>query len=103
MNMKVYKNIKALMGAYEAPVSCLKGKEMDNVPTIRDAYLIVDENGMIADFGAMPDLPEIPDTTKVCDMSGRFIFPAFADSHTHIVYAGSRELEFVDKSKGFPM
>lgn len=98
--MKVYKNIKALMGAYEAPVSCLKGKEMDNVPTIRDAYLIVDENGMIADFGAMPDLPEIPDTTKVCDMSGKFIFPAFADSHTHIVYAGSRELEFVDKIKG---
>lgn len=98
--MKVYKNIKALMGAYEAPVSCLKGKEMDNVPTIRDAYLIVDENGMIADFGAMSDFPEIPDTAEVSDMSGRFIFPAFADSHTHIVYAGSRELEFVDKIKG---
>lgn len=98
--MKVYKNIKALMGAYEAPVSCLKGKEMDNVPTIRDAYLIVDENGVIADFGAMSDLPEIPNTAEVSDMSGRFIFPAFADSHTHIVYAGSRELEFVDKIKG---
>lgn len=89
-----------MMGAYEAPVSCLKGKEMDNVPTIRDAYLIVDENGLIADFGAMSDFPEIPDTAEVCDMSGRFIFPAFADSHTHIVYAGSRELEFVDKIKG---
>lgn len=98
--MKVYKNIKALMGAYEAPVSCLKGKEMDNVPTIRDAYLIVDEDGVIADFGAMSDFPEIPDTAEVKDMSGRFIFPAFADSHTHIVYAGSRELEFVDKIKG---
>lgn len=98
--MKVYKNIKALMGAYEAPVSCLKGREMDNVPTIRDAYVIVDENGMIADFGAMSDFPEIPDTAEVKDMSGRFIFPAFADSHTHIVYAGSRELEFVDKIKG---
>lgn len=73
---------------------------MDNVPTIRDAYLIVDENGMIADFGAMSDFPEIPDTAEVSDMSGRFIFPAFADSHTHIVYAGSRELEFVDKIKG---
>lgn len=98
--MKVYKNIKALMGAYEAPVSCLKGKEMDNVPAIQDAYLIVDENGVIADFGAMSDFPEIPDTAEVKDMSGRFIFPAFADSHTHIVYAGSRELEFVDKIKG---
>lgn len=98
--MKVYKNIKALMGAYETPVSCLKGKEMDNVPTIRDAYLIVDEDGVIADFGAMSDFPEIPDTAEVSDMSGRFIFPAFADSHTHIVYAGSRELEFVDKIKG---
>lgn len=98
--MKVYKNIKALMGAYEAPVSCLKGREMDNVPTIRDAYLIVDENGVIADFGAMSDFLEIPDTAEVNDMSGRFIFPAFADSHTHIVYAGSRELEFVDKIKG---
>lgn len=98
--MKVYKNIKALMGAYEAPVSCLKGKEMDNVPTIRGAYLIVDENGMIADFGAMSDLPKFPDNAEVCDLSDRFIFPAFADSHTHIVYAGSRELEFVDKIKG---
>lgn len=98
--MKVYKNIKALMGAYEAPVSCLKGKEMDNVPTIRDAYLIVDDNGMIADFGAMSDLPKFPDNAEVCDLSDRFIFPAFADSHTHIVYAGSRELEFVDKIKG---
>lgn len=98
--MKVYKNIKALMGAYEAPVSCLKGKEMDNVPAIQDAYLIVDENGVTADFGAMSDFPKIPDTAEVCDMSGRFIFPAFADSHTHIVYAGSRELEFVDKIKG---
>lgn len=98
--MKVYKNIKELMGAYEAPVSCLKGKEMDNVPTIRDAYLIVDENGMIADFGAMSDLPKFPDNAEVCDLSDRFIFPAFADSHTHIVYAGSRELEFVDKIKG---
>lgn len=73
---------------------------MDNVPTIRDAYLIVDENGVIADFGAMSDFPEIPETAEVSDMSGRFIFPAFADSHTHIVYAGSRELEFVDKIKG---
>ena len=98
--MKVYKNIKALMGAYEVPVSCLKGKEMDNVPAIQDAYLIVDEDGIIADFGAMSDFPEIPDTAEVNDMSGRFIFPAFADSHTHIVYAGSRELEFVDKIKG---
>ncbi len=98
--MKVYKNIKVLMGAYEAPVSCLKGKEMDNVPAIQDAYLIVDENGVIADFGAMSDFPEIPDTAEINDMSGRFIFPAFADSHTHIVYAGSRELEFVDKIKG---
>ncbi len=98
--MKVYKNIKALMGAYEAPVSCLKGKDMDNVPTIRGAYLIVDENGMIADFGAMSDLPKFPDNAEVCDLSDRFIFPAFADSHTHIVYAGSRELEFVDKIKG---
>ena len=98
--MKAYKNIKPLMGPYEAPVSCLKGKEMDNVPTIRDAYLIVDEDGVIADFGAMSDFPEIPDTAEVSDMSGRFIFPAFADSHTHIVYAGSRELEFVDKIKG---
>ena len=87
------------MGLYDSPVSGLKDKEMDAVQTIRYAYLIVDEDGVIADFGAMSDFPEIPDTAEVSDMSGRFIFPAFADSHTHIVYAGSRELEFVDKIK----
>lgn len=115
---KIYKNIKSLMGAYDAPVMRLKGKEMSVVPVIEDAWLSV-EDGKVTGFGRMKDMPSsffensgvcVPDRDRdrintesgvsVEDLSGRFVFPAFADSHTHIVYAGSRETEYEDKIKG---
>ncbi len=103
----IYTNIKSLMGVYETPVMRLKGKQMAVVPEIRDAYLVV-EDGVVAGYGAMKDMPaEIsaviaaPSADAVVeDLSGRFVFPAFADSHTHIVYAGSRETEYEDKIRG---
>ena len=97
---QVYKNIKSLMGVYDAPVERLKGLEMATVPSIDNAFLVV-EDGKIADFGEMArfDVSNYGDAT-VTDLSGQYVFPAFADSHTHIVYAGSRELEYEDKIRG---
>lgn len=97
---QVYKNIKSLMGAYAAPIAFLKGKQMAEVPSIDNAFLVV-EGGRIADFGSMDALPEaVCEGAEVEDLSGRYVFPAFADSHTHIVYAASRETEYEDKIRG---
>lgn len=98
--MKVLKNIKSLMGVYKSPIKYLSGKAMDIISTIDDAYLIIDDEGRVADFGPMDSAPEFPAGADVEDLSGSFVFPAFADPHTHIVYAGSREQEFVDKIHG---
>lgn len=99
----IYKNIKSLMGGYSSPVVRLKGKQMAAVPEIENAYLIV-EDGVVRDFGKMEDLDANmcagTADTVVEDLTGKYVFPAFADSHTHIVYAGSRETEYEDKIRG---
>lgn len=99
----IYKNIKSLMGGYSSPVVRLKGKQMAAVPEIENAYLIV-EDGVVSDFGKMEDLDASlcagTADTVVEDLTGKYVFPAFADSHTHIVYAGSRETEYEDKIRG---
>lgn len=99
----IYKNIKSLMGGYSSPVVRLKGKQMAAVPEIENAYLIV-EDGVVRDFGKMEDLDASlcagTADTVVEDLTGKYVFPAFADSHTHIVYAGSRETEYEDKIRG---
>ncbi len=94
----LFKNIKELIQVREEQVSFLSGKEMSILPTIKNAFLVV-ENGLISDFGKMKDCPAISDA-KVIDASGKLILPAWCDSHTHIVYAGTRETEFVDRING---
>ncbi len=94
----LFKNIKELIQVRTEPVSFLSGKEMGHLPTIKNAFLII-KNGLISDFGAMENCP----TTgfeKIVDASGKMILPSWCDSHTHIVYAGNREGEFVDRIKG---
>ncbi|HFS67224.1 MAG TPA: imidazolonepropionase, partial [Flavobacteriia bacterium] len=76
----------------------LKGEEMKILPTIKNAFLLV-ENGIIKDFGEMKDAP-IEEDKKLIDASNRIIMPTWVDSHTHIVYAGNREEEFVDRING---
>ena len=100
------KNIKKLVNARAQSVSSpLKGKEMDSLPCIEDAWLLT-EKDRIARMGRMCDLaPEsmeaIEDVAdEVIDASGRMVFPSYCDSHTHLVYAGSREMEFMDKLRG---
>lgn len=94
------KNIRTLAGIEHAPKLCLQGKEMGIVNTIDDAWLLV-EDGHFAAFGAVADgMPSLDDTAEVVDAEGGMVLPSWCDSHTHIVFAGSREQEFVDKING---
>ena len=85
----------------DAQTQKISGKEMDNLPCMDDAWLAID-NGIIADYGSMSDFPGIADwkDLQVIDASGKMVFPSWVDSHTHIVYAGSREQEFTDRIRG---
>ena len=93
------KNIRTLAGILPADTLMLRGGEMNNsTGQIDDAWLLAEE-GVIVGFGPMATLSEV-EADEVVDASGRVVFPAFCDSHSHIVYAGSREGEFRDKIAG---
>jgi imidazolonepropionase len=96
----LFTNIAQLVNVREQP-ELLRGKDLGVLPVIEDAYLLV-EDGTIAGYGNMYELelnvPNIP--PHVVDLHGQFVLPAWCDSHTHIVFAGSRENEFVDKING---
>ena len=100
------KNIKKLVGVrQEAPQSPLKGKEMETLPCLDNAWLLT-EGDRIKAFGEMSGTaPETIGAMEdgadgVIDAAGRMVFPSYCDSHTHLVYAGSREMEFMDKLRG---
>lgn len=78
----------------------LRGKEMADLPLLEEAYLLV-EDGIIAGYGKMGDMPaSLHNHPHKLDATGRLVLPAWCDSHTHLVFPGSRETEFVDKIKG---
>lgn len=85
----------------EPQVKKLSGKEMANLSTIKDAWLAI-EDDLIVGFGKMEDWEGISDWTnlEVIDATGKMVFPTWCDSHTHLVFAASREEEFVDRIKG---
>jgi imidazolonepropionase len=93
------KNIAGLIQTSSVAGSYVAGNDMSRITLIKDSYLVIDE-GNINDLGDMGSLPEDIMADRILDASGRFVFPSFCDSHTHIVYAGSREAEFSDKIKG---
>lgn len=97
------KNIKGLVGIKETTRLLATGKDMSVLNNISDAYLLIEEE-TISDFGTMKDFSNKygEDELKhdVTDATGRFVFPSFCDSHTHLVYAGSREVEFTNKIRG---
>lgn len=72
---------------------------MATLPVLENAYLII-HNGLIEDYGSMDTLPAAASAITVIDATGRFIFPSFVDSHTHLIFATPREEEFVMKIKG---
>lgn len=91
-------NIKSLIQVEENPCEAFCGTAMAEVKSLDNAYLIV-EDDKIADFGKMEDLKETS-ADKIVDAKQRFVLPSFCDSHTHLVYAGSREIEYIDKIRG---
>ena len=93
----LFKNIKELIQVRETSIDFLSGKEMNVLPTLKNAFLLV-KNGLISDFGLMKDCPDIE--IKTIDATGKMILPSWCDSHTHLVYAGNREDEFVDRING---
>jgi imidazolonepropionase len=92
------KNIKSIIQIEEEPCEKVCGADMSRLNTLENAWLLL-QDGLISDFGSMDCLPQ-GDFEEVIDASGRFVFPSFCDCHTHLVYAGSREQEFIDKVNG---
>ena len=93
------KNIKSLVNTEDNHRKWVAGNDMSKLNTIDNAYLIISDD-RIDDFGKMEDLQEMPKTEKTIDATGKMVFPSFCDSHTHLVYAGSREIEYGDKIRG---
>lgn len=92
------KNIGTIVGIDTVHRERIAGRAMDQLGRIDNAYLLA-EDGRIASFGPMEELPSL-DADEVLDAEGGTLFPSFCDSHTHLVYAGSREQEFLDKIHG---
>ncbi|WP_445452393.1 imidazolonepropionase [Flavobacterium sp. 25HG05S-40] len=91
-------NIKELLQIRETSIEKVSGEAMAVLPSIKNAFLLI-ENDTIIDFGPMENCPKI-NADKTIDASGKMVLPAWCDSHTHIVYAGNREQEFVDRING---
>ena len=95
----IIRNIGELVGIVPAGVARKCGAEMSRTGVLRDAWLRI-EDGRIAGFGPMADGPQGPPGPEDIDAQGGLLMPAFCDSHTHVVYAGCRDGEFLDKIEG---
>jgi imidazolonepropionase len=91
-------NIKELIQVREKGISKVSGLEMSVLPTIKNAFLLIENDAIVA-FGAMDNCPKTTVDTTI-DATGKVVLPTWCDSHTHIVYAGNREQEFVDRING---
>ncbi len=101
MRKQFIKNIKGLVQAGEELPAVLRGKQMNQLALIENAYLALEDNEVIA-YGPMNEWPGITDwrDVEVIDATNCFVLPAFIDSHTHTVFAASREEEFLDRIHG---
>jgi imidazolonepropionase len=93
------KNIKSLVNIDYEPRKWAAGADMQKLNTLENAFLLINDD-KITDFGKMSDLQEQAFKGEVIDAAGKMVFPSFCDSHTHLVYAGSREIEYGDKIRG---
>lgn len=91
-------NIKELLQVRDSNTLKVSGKDMKVLPTLKNAYVLIEDDTII-DYGIMDDLIKF-DADDVIDAAGKIVLPAWCDSHTHIVYAGHREQEFVDRING---
>ena len=92
------KNIKKLLQIRPVEIKVVYGEDMKELPFIDNAFLLI-EDGKIKDFGEMQKCPTI-DVENIYDAEGCMVLPSWCDSHTHIVYAGDRSSEFMDRIKG---
>ena len=101
MSKLLIKNIKELVQVETSPKDKVVGEEMKTLPTIKNAWLAIEDDAIVG-FGEMSDFLELTDWTdlEIIDATGQMVFPSFCDSHTHLVYAASREGEFVDRING---
>jgi imidazolonepropionase len=91
-------NIKELLQVRDTPLELLKGAEMSNLPTLKNAWLYMEDDSIV-DYGTKENEPSY-EGFKNIDCTGRIVLPTWCDSHSHLVYAGNREQEFVDRIKG---
>jgi len=91
-------NIKELIQIRGLETKIVKGKEMKILPSLNDAYLLI-EADLIKDFGLMTNIKSL-NADKIIDCKGKIVLPTWCDSHTHLVYSGNREGEFVDRING---
>ena len=91
-------HIKELLQIRDVHIAKVSGAEMNVLPSIKNAFLLI-ENETIKDFGGMETCPELA-ADSIIDASGKIVLPTWCDSHTHIVYSGHREQEFVDRIHG---
>lgn len=95
---QLFTNIKELLQVRDVAPKKVSGQEMKHLPTLKNAYLVVD-NGLITDYGLMKNVTALQNT-GIIDCTDQIVLPAWCDSHTHLVYAGNREQEFVDRING---
>ena len=95
------KNIGKIVQVRDLPVEKLSGTEMLKLPCLSEAWLHI-EGGIIKDFGGMHTCPDfsLQRDLRVLDVVGGYVYPSWVDSHTHLVYAGTREIEFYDRIRG---
>ncbi len=99
MRQTLLKNIGQLVNVREQDF-LLRGSALTDLPIIKNAWLLV-EGGLIVDYGSMEKIPaKLANTKNHLDLSGRMVLPSWCDSHTHLVFAATREEEFVDKIRG---
>jgi len=92
-------NIKGLVGLHPKNKLVLRGSELDHLPVLENAWLLIDDC-LIKDFGEMDSFPSSIAHLPSHSAEGKYIFPSWCDSHTHIVFAASREEEFAMKIQG---
>ena len=95
---KLIINIKELIQIRDRNISFISAKEMDTLPSINNAYLLI-ENGKISEFGKMSEISKI-DNIETIDAKNKIVLPCWCDSHTHSVYTGNRSDEYVQRIKG---
>ena len=98
MSLIIY-NIGMLVQVRNETVAFVAGKDMSLLPVVENAWLLI-EDDIIGGYGSMDEMPSFSDALNRMDAGGGYVLPAFCDPHTHLVYAGSREKEYIDKIRG---